>query len=87
MGTIANKTKPTVLIVDDQYRAFCSLPQVISAEEFAPVWVPDEQHGLALLQEHPHKRWIIIVDLKSSGMGGGGFLQRARQIVPKAAGT
>jgi DNA-binding NtrC family response regulator len=85
MGTIANKTKPTVLIVDDQYRAFCSLPQIISAKEFAPVWVPDEQHGLALLREHPHKRWIIVVDLKSAGMGGGGFLQRARQIVPKAA--
>lgn len=85
MGSIANKAKPTVLIVDDQYRSFCSLPQVISGEEFAPVWVPDEQHGLDLLKENPHKRWIIIVDLKSAGMGGGGFLQRARQIVPKAA--
>ena len=85
MGSIANKAKPTVLIVDDQYRSFCSLPHVISGEQFAPVWVPDEQHGLDLLKEHPHKHWIIIVDLKSAGMGGGGFLHQARQIVPKAA--
>jgi DNA-binding NtrC family response regulator len=85
MGSIANKAKPTVLIVDDQYRSFCSLPHVISGEQFAPIWVPDEQHGLDLLKEHPHKHWIIIVDLKSAGMGGGGFLHQARQIVPKAA--
>jgi DNA-binding NtrC family response regulator len=85
MGSIANKSKPTVLIVDDQYRSFCSLPQVISAEAFSPVWVPDEQEGLALLRQQPHKQWIIIVDLKSTGMGGGGFLHRARQIAPKAA--
>ncbi len=85
MGSIADKTKPTVLIVDDRYRSFCSLPQVISEEKFAPVWVPDEQHGLDLLRKHPHKRWIIIVDLKSAGMGGGGFLHRARKIAPQAA--
>ncbi len=85
MGSIANKSKPTVLIVDDQYRSFCSLPQIISAEAFSPVWVPDEQQGLDLLRKHPHKQWIIIVDLKSAGMGGGGFLHQARQIAPKAA--
>ena len=85
MGSISNKSKPTVLIVDDQYRSFCSLPQVISAEAFSPVWVPDEDCGLDLLRKHPHKRWIIIVDLKSAGMGGGGFLHRARKIAPKAA--
>jgi two-component system NtrC family response regulator len=84
MGSVAT-AKPTVLIVDDQYRSFCALPHVISAEAFSPVWVPDEQHGLDLLKKQPHKQWIIIVDLKSAGMGGGGFLHRARQIAPKAA--
>lgn len=85
MGSIGNKSNPAVLIVDDQYRSFCSLPHIISAEAFSPVWVPDERQGLALLRKHPHKHWIIIVDLKSAGMGGGGFLHRARQIAPKAA--
>jgi len=85
MGSISNKSKPTVLIVDDQYRSLCSLPQIISTEAFAPVWVPDEDQGLDLLRKQPRKQWIIIVDLKSAGMGGGGFLHRARQIAPKAA--
>ena len=85
MGSISNKSKPTVLIVDDQYRSFCSLPQVISTEAFSPVWVPNEQQGLDLLRKHPRKHWVIIVDLKSAGMGGGGFLHQARQIAPKAA--
>jgi DNA-binding NtrC family response regulator len=85
MGSNSNNSKPTVLIVDDQYRSFRSLPRFISSETFSPIWVPDEQHGLDLLKEQPDKKWIIIVDLKSSGMGGGGFLQQARQIVPRAA--
>ncbi len=85
MGSISNKAKPTVLIVDDQYRSLCSLPQIISTEAFSPVWVPDEDQGLALLRQHPRRQWIIIVDLKSAGMGGGGFLHRARQIAPKAS--
>ena len=83
-GSSAN-TKPTVLLVDDQYRSFRSLSHYISPEEFSSLWVPDEQQGLNLLKKQPHKKWIIIVDLKSAGMGGGGFLQRARQIAPKAA--
>ena len=81
----SNHTKPTVLLVDDQYRSFRSLSHCISPQEFSSLWVPDEQEGLNLLKKQPHKKWIIIVDLKSTGMGGGGFLQRARQIVPEAA--
>ncbi len=84
MPGIANHKKPTVLLVDDQYRSFRSLSQCIS-QEFSSLWVPDEHEGLKLLKKQPHKKWIIIVDLKSSGMGGGGFLQQARQIAPEAA--
>jgi two-component system NtrC family response regulator len=80
-----NMTKPVVLIIDDQYRTLHSLPRYISADAFSPVWVPDEQHALNLLKKEPDKEWIIIIDLKSSGMGGGGFLHQARQIAPQAA--
>lgn len=73
------------MIVDDQYRTLNSLSRFISPDEFSTVWVPDEQHALNLLRKQPEEEWIIIIDLKSSGMGGGGFLHQARQIVPGAA--
>jgi CheY-like chemotaxis protein len=85
MGTDVNTSKPVVLIVDDQYHTLHSLPRIISPDAFSPVWVPDEQHALNLLRKQPLKEWIIIIDLKSSGMGGGGFLHQARQIAPRAA--
>jgi DNA-binding NtrC family response regulator len=81
----SNGSKPFVLIIDDQYRAFGSLPRAIESESFTPVWVPDEEEGLRLLKKDPQRRWIVIVDLKSSGMGGGGFLHRARRVSPRAA--
>ncbi len=77
--------KPILLIVDDQYRTFQSLPRLISPDIFSAIWVPDEQEGLNVLKDQPDKVRIIIIDLKSSGMGGGGFLHQARQIAPKAA--
>ncbi len=77
--------KQEVLIVDDQYKSFKTLPRMISPEDFSVTWVPGEQQGLELLRQHPEKSWIVIVDLKSSGMGGGGFLHQARQIAPRAA--
>jgi DNA-binding NtrC family response regulator len=77
--------KPIILIIDDEYRSFRSLVQLISADWFSVVWVPDEQKGLEKLQDLAGKVEIIIIDLKSSGMGGGGFLQQARQISPQAA--
>ena len=77
--------KPVVLIVDDEYRVLRALARLISPQEFTAVWVPDEQQGLAALQDQPARIRIIIIDLKSSGMGGGGFLQHARQLVPHAA--
>jgi DNA-binding NtrC family response regulator len=40
---------------------------------------------LKKLKELEGKIQIIIIDLKSSGMGGGGFLQQARRIAPRAA--
>lgn len=85
MGTEVNTSKPVVLIVDDQYHALHSLPRFISSDAFSPVWVPDEQYALNLLRKQPRKEWIIIIDLKSSGMGGGGFLHQARQIAPRSA--
>jgi DNA-binding NtrC family response regulator len=80
-----NKTKPIVLIVDDQYQAFRSLPGLISPDLFSSTWVPDEQQGLKILKDQTNRIGVIIIDLKSSGMGGGGFLHRARQIAPHAA--
>lgn len=84
-GKNTNRAKPNVLIVDDQYRSFQTLPRFISPEEFAVTWVADEHQGLELLKTGPDKNWIVIVDLKSSGIGGAGFLHQARQVAPKAA--
>jgi DNA-binding NtrC family response regulator len=78
-------TKPIVLIVDDEYRTFRPLLRLISADAFSAIWAPDEQEALKVLKDRQSKVLIIIIDLKSSGMGGGGFLYQARQIAPQAA--
>jgi two-component system, NtrC family, response regulator AtoC len=85
MKTDSEKTRPAILIVDDQYRTFLSLPRLISQDEYTPLWVADVQEGLNVLQDRAEEVSVIIVDLKSSGMGGGGFLHQARQIAPNAA--
>ncbi len=85
MAQNADKTRPIVLIVDDQYQTFRSLPRLISPDVFLSIWVLDEQQGLKALKDQGDKVRIVIIDLKSSGMGGGGFLHRARQIAPHAA--
>ena len=77
--------RPVVLIVDDEYRVLRALASLISPQEFTVVWVPEEQQGLAVLQDQTTRIRIIIIDLKSSGMGGGGFLQHARHLAPHAA--
>ena len=77
--------KPIILIVDDQYQTFRSLPRLISPDAFSAIWVPDEQEGLRKLKDQAENVRIIIIDLKSSGMGGGGFLHQARQIAPQAS--
>lgn len=77
--------KPLVLIVDDRYRTFQSLPQFISSKDFDPLWVADEQQGLAVLNSQSNTVSIIIIDIKSAEMGGGGFFQKARRIAPHAA--
>lgn len=71
------------MIVDDEYRAFQSLPRLISPEWFRTILVDGERQGLEILRERRDKVGIVIVDLKSAGMGGGGFLQRARKLAPK----
>ncbi len=85
MAKSTDITKPTVLIIDDEYRSFRSLLRLISPDWFAVTWVADEQQGLKTLKDQAEKVRIIIIDLKSSGMGGGGFLQQARQIAPQTA--
>lgn len=77
--------KPLVLIVDDRYRAFQSLPRFISEKDFNPLWVADEDQGLAVLNSRSNAVSIIIIDIKSAGMGGGGFIQKARRITPHAS--
>lgn len=77
--------KPVILIVDDQYRCFRSLLHLISPDQFDCVWSPDDRQGLKALEELGNKVVIIIIDLKSSEMGGGGFFQHARHLAPEAA--
>ena len=77
--------RPVVLVVDDPHRALRALPRLISRETFDPVWVPDEAAGLEVLRRRGAEVQVVIVDLKTSGMGGGGFLHRARELAPRAA--
>jgi len=77
--------KKRVMIVDDSYRTLQALPGMICAEEFEPLWVPDARQALRLLEDEADEVRIIIIDLKTSGMGGGGFLQQVRRIAPLAA--
>jgi DNA-binding NtrC family response regulator len=77
--------RPTVLIVDDQFRSFRSLIRMISSEAFNTIWVSDDRNGLKVLEDHGAEVRIIIIDQKSSEMGGGGFFQQARHMVPHAA--
>jgi len=77
--------KPMVLIVDDPYRSFRSLLRLISPETFRTVWVSDDRQGLKMLEDRGADVKIIIIDMKSSDMGGGGFFQRARHLAPSAS--
>ncbi len=77
--------KPGVLIVDDEHRALFSLSRLISPKEFYPAWAPNAHEGLRVLKKKSGSIRAIIVDLKSSDMGGGGFLNQARRIAPDAA--
>ncbi len=85
MAQSADETKPIVLIIDDEHRSFRSLLRLISPNIFSTILAPDEQQGLKRLKDQAEEVRIIIIDLKSTGMGGGGFLHQARQIAPHAA--
>lgn len=82
---LTDTQKPRVMIVDDSYRTLQALPGMISLEDFEPLWVPDARQALRLLKAKTNDVQIIIIDLKTSGVGGGGFLQQVRRIVPQAA--
>jgi two-component system NtrC family response regulator len=77
--------KPCILIVDDSYRSLQLLERWISTELFDSIRVQDDHEGLRVLKERSRDVRIVIIDLKSSGMGGAGFLHMARQIVPETA--
>lgn len=81
----ADTPKPRIMIIDDSYRTLQALPGMISIEDFEPLWVPDARQAIRLLKDKTYKIQILIIDLKTSGMGGGGFLQQIRRIVPQAA--
>ncbi len=77
--------RPVVLVVDDAHRALRALPRLICREAFEPVWVPDEAAGLEVLRRRAAEVRVVVVDLKTSVLGGGGFLHRARELAPGAA--
>lgn len=74
-----------VLVVDDQFKTFQGLSRLITREEFFPLRVANDHQGLEILRKSPDRKWIVIIGLASSDMGGGGFLHQARQIVPGAS--
>lgn len=82
---LTDTKKPRVMIVDDSFRTLQALPGMISLEDFEPLWVPEASQALRLLKDNDNDVHIIVIDLKTSGMGGGGFLQQVRQIVPQIA--
>ena len=82
---LAVAEKPVVMIVDDHYKTLQPLPRLISSEDFTPLWVPDAREALELMKDHADAIRIIVIDLKTSGMGGGGFLHHVRQSAPRSA--
>ncbi len=85
IGGNTAENKPTVLVVDDSFRSFRSLSRLISGDAFSTVWAHDERRGLEYLESKGCEVRIVIVDLKSTQMGGGGFFQYARNLAPSAA--
>jgi two-component system NtrC family response regulator len=77
--------KPLFLIVDDDSHSFASLPHCIKSDTFSPLLVPDEQHAFELLRHYANRIQLILIDQKSSGLGGAGFLHVAKRIVPQVA--
>jgi len=77
--------KPIVLIVDDPYRALRPLARLISPDRFETIWVPDEQQGMKVLADASNGVRVVIIDLKSSALGAGGFFHQSRNQVPHAA--
>ncbi len=80
-----DNNKFTVLIIDDPFRTFQCLPRLITLKAFSTLRVFNDHQGLEVLRKKSDGKWIIIAGLTSSNMGGGGFLHKARKIVPRAA--
>lgn len=81
----AGGRKPLILVVDDRYRALRPLTRLISPVQFETIWVPNEQQGLKILNDRSNRVRVVIIDLKSSAMGAGGFFHQTRHSIPDAA--
>lgn len=78
--TDAVKERPCVLIVDSPYGTFQCLKRRINAAQFDSMRISNDRDGLNFLKRHADKNWIVIADLNSHAMGGGGFIHQARDI-------
>lgn len=81
----AIQDRPLLLIVDDQSKSLAALPALLNTKTFCPCRLEDSREALQFLQEHRSQVWLIILDQKLSPLGGAGFLQQAKRIVPRAA--
>jgi len=77
------KSKHILLIINDMHHSFSSLALWVSSEKFEPVQVSDTEKGLLFLEKNSTRVGMVIVDLKSPPLGGGGFLQKSRKIAPQ----
>lgn len=85
MKAINPNNKPVFLIIDDQHRSFRSLSLRVVSEHFQAVWADNIRNGLKILKKFSERVALILIDLKVSELGGGGFIQRSRGIAPRAA--
>ena len=77
--------RPLVIIVDDEFKALQPLVREISTQDFSVQWLTDQEQALKIIKQNAPKSAVIVIDLKSSGLGAGGFIQKARAFLPSAA--
>lgn len=77
--------KPVLLIIDDEFKSFATLPYFIKSRYFSPILVSDEQQAIQAIHDYKNRIKLILLDQKSSRLGGGGFIQIAKKIIPQTA--